>query len=55
MGTTTFLVMASEVPKYNSKIRLAVLMAPVAYVSNVAQPVYHIAARNRKLLQVPTL
>lgn len=52
LGTTSFLVMGTELPSYNSKIRLAVLMAPVSYVSHIAQPFYHKLARRRKILQV---
>nr|XP_022912341.1 lipase 3-like [Onthophagus taurus] len=34
-GTTTFYVMAAERPEYNNKIRLAVTLAPIAYMPNL--------------------
>lgn len=37
-GTTAFFVMASERPKYNKKIRLASLLAPVAFMVNFRAP-----------------
>lgn len=37
-GTTSFFVMASELPEYNEKIRLMVALAPVAYMSNLGNP-----------------
>lgn len=37
-GTTTFFVMASVLPEFNSKIRGAHLLAPAAYMSNMNSP-----------------
>lgn len=37
-GTTVFFVMASTRPEYNKKIRLASLLAPVAYMINFRAP-----------------
>ncbi|XP_017775706.1 PREDICTED: lipase 3-like, partial [Nicrophorus vespilloides] len=41
-GTTSFYVMASERPEYNKKIKLAVSLAPVAYVENVKYRLYRL-------------
>lgn len=43
-GTTTFFVMASEKPEYNSKVALMVALSPVAFMSNVRSPVVMILA-----------
>lgn len=37
-GTTSFFILMSLRPEYNDKIRLAHMMAPVAYMSNVMSP-----------------
>ena len=41
-GTTAFFVMTSEKPEYNDKIKLATLLAPIAYMSNMKNPFFHI-------------
>ncbi|XP_075234694.1 lipase 1-like [Lycorma delicatula] len=46
MGTTMFYVMGSERPDYNSKIRISINMAPVAYM-NVIQFIYRQYAKFR--------
>ncbi len=38
MGTTGLMVMMNEKPEYGEKIKLANLMAPVAYLENVISP-----------------
>ncbi|KRT85848.1 hydrolase, partial [Oryctes borbonicus] len=43
-GTTSFFVMTSEKPQYNSKIRLMVAMAPVAYMSHMTNPFFQLLA-----------
>ena len=39
MGTTGFMVMINERPEYADKVKLANLMAPVAYVENMISPI----------------
>lgn len=41
-GTTVYFIMTSEVPAYNEKIRLSVIMAPVTYTSNLFNPIARI-------------
>ncbi|XP_055389231.1 lipase 3-like [Condylostylus longicornis] len=41
-GTTTFFVMASTRPKYNSKITSMHALAPVAYIGNLVSPILRI-------------
>lgn len=43
-GTTTFFVLCSTRPEYNSKIRGAHLLAPAAYMSNMVSPLIRILA-----------
>lgn len=43
-GTTDFLIMASEFPEYNDKIRLAVLLGPIAFLSHMIAPGYRLLA-----------
>ncbi|XP_013183293.2 lipase 3-like [Amyelois transitella] len=38
-GTTDFLAMASLRPKYNDKIQVSILLAPVAWMSNIVSPI----------------
>ncbi len=38
MGTTGFMVMLNEKPEYAQKIKLANLLAPVAYTENMKSP-----------------
>lgn len=49
-GTTMFFVMASMQPKYNEKINHAVLLAPVAWVSNLKYPFIDILTQNLQQL-----
>ncbi|XP_060531481.1 lipase 3-like [Cylas formicarius] len=37
-GTTDFFAMGSEKPEYNSKIDIAIALAPIAYMENVTSP-----------------
>ncbi|KYB28090.1 lipase 1 isoform X1 [Tribolium castaneum] len=43
-GTTTFYVMCSLRPEYNSKIRAHFSLAPVAFVSHMFSPIFHAIA-----------
>jgi lysosomal acid lipase/cholesteryl ester hydrolase len=43
MGTSQFFVLTSEHPEYNSKIKLANLMAPVGYTEHMTSPIALIA------------
>ncbi|KAJ9595062.1 hypothetical protein L9F63_013627, partial [Diploptera punctata] len=43
-GTTTFFVMASEVPEYNKKIRLAINLSPVVFMSHIISPFFRLLA-----------
>lgn len=38
-GTTAFFILAAELPEYNEKIRLSVMLAPVAYLSHMGNPI----------------
>lgn len=38
-GTTLYFIMISELPEYNKKIRLSIIMAPVTYTSENLFPV----------------
>lgn len=51
-GTTAFYVMASELPQYNSKIRLMVSLAPVAFMSEVPSLFIRILAKFKSSLHV---
>lgn len=51
-GTTIFFVMASMRPEYNEKINHAVLLAPVAWVSNLKYPFIDILTQNLQQLNV---
>lgn len=37
-GTTVYFIMTSEVPEYNKKVRLSVMLAPVTYTSHIFNP-----------------
>lgn len=50
-GTTNFLIMCSMRPEYNEKIKTAILLAPVAWISNIKYPFIDILATNINLLQ----
>ncbi|XP_037952579.1 lipase 3-like [Teleopsis dalmanni] len=51
-GTTAFMVMLSQLPRYNSKIKTAHMLAPVGYMTHMTSPFAIIAA---PLLGQPTL
>lgn len=51
-GTTSFYVMASERPEYNEKVKLAVSMAPVAFMTNIPNPASKELAKNVKILEL---
>lgn len=44
--------MASERPEYNEKIRLAVVLAPVGFMSNLQSPLIQTLAANDDFLYV---
>lgn len=50
-GTTLFLIMCSLKPEYNAKIRQAVLLAPVAWLSNTKHPYLGWFANNHKFIK----
>lgn len=50
-GTTSLLVMLSERPEYNEKIRMASLLAPVAYIG-YADSIYQLIANIGPFLDV---
>lgn len=52
MGTTMFFVLTSIFPEYNDKVELAMLMAPVAYLSSVKSPLIRMLAAYGKELEV---
>ncbi|GJQ87640.1 hypothetical protein Trydic_g17465 [Trypoxylus dichotomus] len=41
-GTTSFFVMTSERPEYNSRIKLMIALAPIAYMSNMTNPFFQL-------------
>lgn len=41
-GTNTFLVMATERPEYNAKITAANLLAPIAFMNGVTNPLFKV-------------
>jgi lysosomal acid lipase/cholesteryl ester hydrolase len=43
MGTTAFMVMLNEKPDYKDKVKMANLLAPVAYMENMESPIRIIA------------
>lgn len=51
-GTTTFFVMGSERPEYNSKIKSAHLLAPAAFMSNMRSPLIRALAPLSNLAEV---
>lgn len=51
-GTTSYFVMASSRPEYNKKIKVATLMAPIAYMGNMYSPIIRIAAQFQGFAEV---
>ncbi|KAI4471082.1 lysosomal acid lipase-related [Holotrichia oblita] len=43
-GTTSFFVMGSVRPEYNAKIKLAIALAPIGYMSNMTNPFFQLLA-----------
>lgn len=43
-GTTSYFVMTSTRPEYNAKIKVATLMAPIAYMTHAFSPILRLAA-----------
>lgn len=54
-GTTQFFVMGSVQPQYNEKIKLAVALAPVAFMGHVKSPVVIIMSGLQTALEVKSL
>lgn len=50
-GTTLFFIMCSLKPEYNDKIRQAILLAPVAWLSNTKHPYMGWFAHNNNLIK----
>ncbi|XP_047004161.1 lipase 3-like [Schistocerca americana] len=53
-GTTSFYVMASTRSDYNAKIRVMFSLAPVAFMDNMASPLFQILAQFVEILSVLT-
>ncbi|XP_029160355.1 lipase 3-like [Nylanderia fulva] len=51
-GTTTFFVMASQLPAYQNKIEAMFAMAPVAYLGRMTSPVLNFLARFTDSLEI---
>ncbi|XP_023246197.1 lipase 3-like [Copidosoma floridanum] len=51
-GSTSFLVMLSERPEYNDKIRVMFSLAPVAYCSNMYSPIMRYLSKFEKSIRV---
>lgn len=51
-GTTSFFVMCSERPEYNSKIEMMHALAPVAFLGHVYSPLIRIITPMKSALQV---
>ncbi|XP_047031193.1 lipase 3-like [Helicoverpa zea] len=49
-GTTSFFVMTSEKPEYNSKISVMVALSPVAFMANVVSPVIRLLAPGTSII-----
>lgn len=43
MGTTQYLVLLSQRPEYNNKIRAGFLMGPAAYMKEISSPIVDLA------------
>jgi lysosomal acid lipase/cholesteryl ester hydrolase len=52
MGTTAFMVAMNLKPEYAKKIKMANLMAPVAYLKNIVSPLFRFIARYVNHLEV---
>lgn len=50
MGATAFLVTMSMVPRCNALVKMAVLMAPMAYLQRISGPVKRLATMDHSLL-----
>lgn len=51
-GTTTFYVMLSERPEYNSKIKGMISLAPIAFLSNQRSPLFKYLVHFNDILEV---
>lgn len=51
-GTTTFYVMMSERPEYNSKIKGMISLAPIAFLANQRSPLFKYLVHFNGLLEV---
>ncbi|CAG9795236.1 unnamed protein product [Diatraea saccharalis] len=54
-GTTIFHIMCSTIPNYNNKIKYAVLLAPVAWVSNIKIPLISVFSNNIQFISSLTV
>ncbi|KAH9635488.1 hypothetical protein HF086_015488 [Spodoptera exigua] len=50
-GTAIFFVMCSMKPEYNEKIKQAILLAPIAWITNTQYPFINILAQNLDVLK----
>lgn len=51
-GTTAFFIMCSTRPEYNKKIQAMAALAPVAYMTHIPNPLFHILAYNIDFVKV---
>ncbi|XP_059054184.1 lipase 3-like [Achroia grisella] len=51
-GTTDFFVMTSLRPEYNDKIHVAIHLAPVAWMTNIANPILKVVSQATQLLKI---
>lgn len=54
-GTTSFFVMGSVRPEYNDKIKLAIALAPIGYMSNMTNPFFQVLSLFHNSLEVSKL
>lgn len=54
-GTTSFFVMGSVRPEYNDKIKLAIALAPIGYMSNMTNPFFKVLSLFHNSLEVSKL
>lgn len=52
MATISFAVMASTLPDYGARVRVAALLAPVVYNFNIPHPLLRLAAYNKDIIKV---
>lgn len=52
MGTTALLVLLSSMPKYNEYLRVGILLAPLAYMSNVKGPLKVMTGMSEEVIKL---